>query len=377
MSLISVKELGQLPVKIVSVHGNSEERGYQYGCQARELICKSLEINKRLVLSLRPDTLTWRDILDEVHGFIPAIKRYDRKLLIEMNAIASGAEVTLEEIVFLNLRSELMNPAFAKTLITEGCTTIFLERGRTEGNKALIGQTYDWFPECREILLLLHSEDENGHEFITVTEAGIIGKVGCNNYGVASMLNYLNNFEINRSGTPYSILLRRVLDSEGFYQAQRNIMRSPIAFGLNMTIGSRKGSGIDYELTAKGIDFFYPENGLLIHTNHYISEKLSVRTFNKRMYPSSKERYDTAKKLLLKDKIAIKDLMHVMAYHDMQNINNNICKHSETDEYGMETIFTIIIELTEMVLYFCTGTPCKSNFYKINLTEVFKSILED
>lgn len=374
MEFINIDNLNELPIRTIAVKGSNEERGYQYGSQAKDLIHKSIQIYKEIVISLRGNGLTWERILLEVNFFVQGLKRYDRGLFDEMKGIAKGSGVQFEEVLFLNVRSEIMNPAWANAVIPEGCTSFLLQPCLTKNMEYFIGQTYDWFPTCQELLIVLHSEDEKGHEFITVTEAGIIGKIGCNNCGVGSLLNYLNNFEINQKGTPYNILLRRVLDSQSAYDAQRNIMRSPIAFGLNIFIADRKGFGINYELAANGIDFFNPENGLLIHTNHHLSNKLSIRTFNKKMYPSSKNRYDTAKKMLDKPQVKIEDIINLVSFHDKENSSNNICRHQKDDEYNMETIFTMIMELNKMELYLCFNTPCKNNFYRIALEKVFKTI---
>jgi isopenicillin-N N-acyltransferase like protein len=369
-----IDHLSQLPVQTVFVRGGSEERGYQYGSQTRELIKKSLLIYKDIVKTMRGEELVWEDLLDEAKAFIPGLKRYDRLYFNEMKGIAEGAGVSLEEIVFLNARSEIMNPAWSKRLIPEGCTSFLLQPSVTSNGEYYIGQTYDWFPACSELLIILHVEDEAGHEFITVTEAGILAKIGCNNSGVGVLLNYLNNFEINRSGTPYNILLRRALDSRSYTDAQRNIMRSPIAFGLNMFIADRSGAGIDYELAANGMDFFYPQEGMLVHTNHHISQTLSTRTFNKKMYPGSVNRYDTARRLLGRSGLGMKDLMGLVSYHDDNDAHNSICRHELEDEYQIETIFTMIIELTRMELYLCFNPPCSNPFYKISLSNVFNKL---
>ncbi len=365
MNIIDIEGLSELPLSVIHVKGSSEERGYQFGKQVKELIAKAILIYKEIVFSLRPDSLTWEGIVEDVK-----IRRYDKELYIEMKAMAKGAEVSLEEILFLNVRSEIMNPAWAKTISPEGCTSFLVQPCATRNEEYFIGQTYDWFPTCKELLVVLHSEDE---KYITVTEAGILAKIGCNNRGVGNLLNYLNNYEINRNGAPYNILLRRVLNSESFIDAQRNIIRSPIAFGLNIFIADSKGSGINYELAANGIDFFHPENGILVHSNHHLSNKLSLRTFNKKMYPNSQNRYDVAKKILSEKGIELSDLISLVSYHDEEN-NDSICRHEKDDEQNVETIFTMIIELTQMVLYLCFDTPCNNNFYKIELQKVFKNM---
>lgn len=373
MSRQLVKDFKEFPLPVIRVSGTSEERGVQYGIQAKKLIEKSLKVYEKIVAKMRPDTMSREKMLKEVKAFIPTLRRYDRELFREMQGIAKGAELTIEEIVFLNARSEIMNPAWANAQIHEGCTSFILEPSWNQHQEFFVGQTYDWIPECTEQLILYISQNEQGLEMATITEAWILGKLGCNNYGVANLLNYLNNYEINEKGALYNVLLRRVLDSRDFYEAQRNIIRSPIAFGLNLLLTDIQGKSIDYELTANGIDFFNPKNGKLLHTNHYLSDKLSLRTFFKEADQESRLRYETAERFFDKRKgnLTIEDLMDLAAFHGKAEGEGDICRHENTDEYGMETIFALIMELKSKRMYLCVGTPCDHPFYEIELQELF------
>lgn len=374
VQLIHIDRPEELPLPIISVCGSSEERGYQYGSQVKHIITESIHTYKKIAASLRPDHIDWAEMKAEARDLIAPIKRYDRELFLELQGIARGSGVPLEDIVFLNARSEIMNPAWAGHMLSEGCTSFIAQPSATKYHEYFIGQTYDWYPACKELLVMLHSRDEKGLEFVTVTEAGMVCKIGCNNYGIANTLNYLNNFEVNRSGALYNILLRRILDSHDFYQAQRNIMRSPIAFGLNTLFADRKGPAIDYELTANGIDFFQPVNGLLIHTNHYLSDKLSVRTFNKGLYPNSLNRYKTAERMLDGKLIELDDILRTVSFHHESDTDSTLCRHACDNADNIESIFTMVVELIGMKLYLCIGTPCDHAFYGIALDRLFREM---
>ena len=370
-----VTNLNNLPIPVIHVSGCGEERGYQYGVQAKNLIIQSLKVYRDIVTKLRPDIIGWEAIQMEAKKMIPAIKRYDKELYLEIKGIAQGAQRSIEEIVFLNARSEIMNPAWANVSVHEGCTTFALGSSWNSDQSILLGQTYDWNPECAKQLVLYLSCDEEGLEFATITEAGIIGKVGCNNYGIANLLNYLNNYDVNPHGTIYNVLLRRMLGSKSIYEAQRNLLRSPIAFGLNVLLADTNGYMIDYELTAQGTDFFFPNDDYLLHTNHYLSDKLSLRRFYKDAQQESVTRYETAEHFLYmrKGSITVDDLMQLAAYHSCDQLYTSICRHGFTDAFGMETIFTIIMDLTYKKMYICIGIACKHQFYEIPFELLFTS----
>ena len=183
---------------------------------------------------------------------------------------------------------------------------------------------------------------------------------------------------MNPHGALYNVLLRRTLGSKSIHEAQRNLLRSPIAFGLNVLLADTNGYIIDYELTAKGIDFFFPNDDCLLHTNHYLSDKLSLRRFYKEAQQESVARYETAKFLLYmrKGAITINDLMQLAAYHSCDQLHTNICRHSLTDSFGMETIFTIVMDLTYKKMYICIGIACEHQFYEIPFEVLFTSYIK-
>jgi len=56
------------------------------------------------------------------------LKRYDRAIWNEIEGIAEGANISTEEIVFLNVRIEMMSPFFSKKYVAEGCTSFYLNK---------------------------------------------------------------------------------------------------------------------------------------------------------------------------------------------------------------------------------------------------------
>ncbi len=89
-------------VPVISVRGKPFERGHKYGSQAQALIKKNLELYFDLWGSLwgarRPD------VLKHCSALVPVIGEYDAEILEEMQGIARGAGLSLEEIVALNAR---------------------------------------------------------------------------------------------------------------------------------------------------------------------------------------------------------------------------------------------------------------------------------
>lgn len=354
-------------IPYIKIIGDNWERGFSHGSQCAGLIKRNLEICKSLCCFMRK--VSWETLLSDVKRFNKGIRKYDPDLYREMEGIAAGADVSISEIIFLNVRTELMNAVWNKAALTnEGCTSIFVGAERTADNKIYIAQTWDWIEASKEVIIMLHSDDQKGHQFITVTEAGIIGSMGINNKGIAVLLNYLPINEFNAQGTPYHLLLRRVLDSQSMLDAQCNVICSPTAFALNILMADSNGQAIDMELTAKGTDLFYPENNLLAHTNHLLSRRLRVREV-KALYLQSVMRLKTVyEELYPNNKIELNHIKELFTKHKKKTFE--ICKHA-TNKDDACTVYTIIFELKEQKLYLSYGLPCQNDFITYNLKQLF------
>jgi len=354
-------------IPYIKVMGDNWERGFSHGSQCAGLIKRNIEICKSLCCFMRK--VSWERLLSDVKRFDKAIRKYDPDLYREMEGIAVGADVSTDEIIFLNVRTELMNAVWNKAAFTnEGCTSIFVGPERTVDHKIYVAQTWDWIEDAKEVIIMLHSDDQKGHQFITVTEAGIIGSMGINNKGVAVLLNYLPVREINTHGTPYHILLRRVLESHSMSDAQCHVIRSPIAFALNVIIADSKGQAIDMELTAKGTDLRYPINNQLVHTNHLLSRRLQVREV-KALHLQSVMRLKTANEVLhSNNKIELNHIKQLFSEHKQKPFE--ICKHAKNKNDAC-TVYTIIMEQKEQKLYLSYGLPCQNDFITYDLKELF------
>ena len=95
--------------KMLTLSGTPYERGHQYGEQARSVIDRSLESYYALAEHYQPQS-DKRRLHEMALEFIPFIEKYDPEIMEEIRGIAEGADLSLGEIMFLNVRSELTYP---------------------------------------------------------------------------------------------------------------------------------------------------------------------------------------------------------------------------------------------------------------------------
>ena len=127
--------------------------------------------------------------------------RWHAPLAEELEAFALAAQLELELVAALNGRTELL--ALAE------CTTV----GRTAGPEGpWLAQNWDWYADAPERCVVWSAAVE-GARFATMTEAGILAKVGVSTRGIAVALNILYHERDGRGelGVPVHLVLRRLL----------------------------------------------------------------------------------------------------------------------------------------------------------------------
>lgn len=91
---------------VVKVEGSPYQCGKQHGVEVKEKIRSNIEVY--LGLWSRTRGLSSRDILERAKELEASIDAYSPDLLEEMRGLAEGAGVSLEEVIAINGRYELV-----------------------------------------------------------------------------------------------------------------------------------------------------------------------------------------------------------------------------------------------------------------------------
>ncbi len=110
-----------IPDLIISVSGNAYQRGHAYGSQARG----SVQANAADYFCVWETDLglTRERVIEFARDLATPIGNYDATILEEMEGLAAGAELSLEEILAINARYELM---FAQAFSGQGLGCLHL-----------------------------------------------------------------------------------------------------------------------------------------------------------------------------------------------------------------------------------------------------------
>ena len=242
-----------------------------YGAAAAARIHRSAEIYLTAFEKQRLGAARVRALVDTL---IPIIDRFEPAYLDEMRGIAEGARCPLEHVVVVNARTELLAQARAGGGANRTAAPAPSCCPRPPPAwKLLHGQNWDWRAECAETGVVLRiAPRRTGPTVLTFTEAGGLARCGMNSAGMALTANFLGSDRDGRApGVPLVLLRRRALESPHFALGIQTIYATPKWVSNNIMLSHAGGAALDIESAPDESFLLQPENGLLVHANHFES----------------------------------------------------------------------------------------------------------
>jgi isopenicillin-N N-acyltransferase-like protein len=258
------------PAPLIEVSGPPRERGRQYGEQAATRIRRGIA---HYAEQLGRDGLDWPGIARLASGFEPEIARFDAGFPEEMRGIAEGAGVDFAAIMLLNARTEILKLAKQrKDADPDGCTGVVVLPGAAADGRLIHAQNWDWKVECAETAVVLRIRREDGPDILTFTEAGGLARSGFNAAGIAITANYLeSDRDYRQTGVPLALIRRKVLETPVLALAMHAVHATPKSASNNMMVSQAGGIAIDFECAPDESFLVHPDQGLLVHANHWQS----------------------------------------------------------------------------------------------------------
>lgn len=309
------------------------------------------------------------DVLEDEHtGYIE-----------EMRGVAEGSGRPLEEVAMINFRHTVIYGALGSKLndgelnreaVTDGCTSFSVRPERTANDHTYIGQNWDWMNSIDLFLMEVHQE--GGPNFLALTEAGMItGKFGFNEHGIGFAVNGLSTPDDGKNPTrkPSHVRGREIFDAERFDQALAPILSSPRPTSRNYMLAHENGELVDVETTPDSFDFIYPEDDFLVHANHF-EKRIGIDSQLEKESPHSIVRGMRARRLFqnANDEIDVPFIKSVL--RDEFGKPGSITRHADLDddEHASQTNASVIMDLTDQVMYATYGPPDDAEYHTYQLT---------
>ena len=339
----------------IVLRGTPFETGKRYGELTRERVALHLLNQKTSMAWLRQENPDWWR--DEVHRYLPPYEELAPHFVEEMQGYARGAELTIDEVLLINVRDELLTSLMPAP--ADACTSFGCHGDVTLSRHPILGQTKDTARISKEIYVVLAMYQKGRPNLLQMPYAGEFGVIGLSSAGMAIFANSLYVKGRPAGRVPLSLFRRLVLESESVSDVITLIERHGLATPGSLTIGDAAGRVIALENTDHGHAVVDAADGILVHANHIDAPGLKgyghypepERSASYRRQARLSEQLD-AERGRLTPSLAMRCLM------DHANYPRSICRHPSSAE-DIQTTAAIVAEPTLGLLHIIRGSPCQ------------------
>ena len=387
------------PSILVPQNLSAHERGRFYGQAARVQALHSRDTYARLFASCG---ISWAKACDKAMAYRGVIEQLDPALMLEMEGTALGSGLGLPEIMALNCRTEILPASFLSDVTHQAeaalqanraaglpdwlgdapidpaaadgeCTAMAVAPGASREGDTWLSQNWDWLGRQREALVLLHSRNEAGQGFTTLTEGGMLAKIGMNTQGFALGLNILRSLQDGvRPGVPVHVLLRHMLGCASLHAARAELARigQTLGFGAasNVPCADAQGEVACFEVAPAGWGEVPPTQGVVVHTNHFVCEALLPVQAPMGHTLSSQPRLATAQQHAGQshiDQAALENFLR-----DESDGFLSICRSPDMalpPEGRVESVAGVIINTTTRQMWIAPDVPSRCAFEQVDI----------
>lgn len=363
------------PLPVISVAGSVHSCGASIGKSSSERITRSLSTYKR-IFSLCD--IGWLEAIEKCRVHLPVIREFAPQLLDELNGIAQGYNsqsadpIDAESLLALNCRTEILPADFLLRAMTSTghtvaeqdthvneCTSLAVTRNN---QPVWLAQNWDWIGLQREALIVLQARPEKQPAFITVTEAGMLAKIGINEKGFAVSLNILRSYNDGQSpGMPVHFLLRALLNCSSVEDACAFAEKLPYASSSNILMADKNGDMASLEISPQGCRIL-SDDKQLCHTNHFLNPDLAANDAGLNGNISTVSRLATAQDNL-SDIQNFTDIKHLLS--NTSAGNESICRFADktlAEIAQIETVVSVAMNLTDRSLWVTAAQPTITDY---------------
>ena len=373
---------------LIEVSGAAHERGRQYGQQARVRIERSIATYARLFAYCGID---WQGAQQLGAAYRDVIGDLDPALLAEIEGIASGAGRHVDEILALNTRTEILPPSYpgeahpdrskissanAKKGVPEWgeCTAIAVKPAQSMTGTTLLAQNWDWLGVQRAALVLLRVSNAGGAIYLTLTEAGMLAKIGLNNRGFGVCLNILRSSDDgSHPGVPVHVLLRALLERDSVADAAAFAAKLSFGASSNVLCADAGGGTAALEFSPRGLEVVRGTDTALCHTNHFLAPAAARQEASLAPSLSTVPRLERITALIgaHKGKFSPADLQRML--RDESDGYLSVCRRPDPSlapEACIETVASVVMDLGQRVMHIAPNVPSQTDYLPVALGEV-------
>lgn len=291
-----------------------------------------------------------------------AIAEHSPKLADEIAGIAHGADLPMTAIAAINARTEVLA---ALGSVAHECSTVVALR---DSRAPVAVQAWDWYAGLADLWLVWDIPHAAGGFTTTVTEYGIVGKIGVNGRGLGIHFNILHHAldgaDTTKIGVPVHVLARSILDeASDLNQAMLQAAHAEVSASTALTmvaVSGTESAAVSVELNPAGVGYALPDSdGLLVHTNHFLSAPANLNDTELRTGPDTVIRYDMLRRRLAGRVISTSDAVAALSSHLMAG--GGTCCHVDPNlppSGQFQTLATVVLDVANGTLAAHRGGAC-------------------
>lgn len=328
-----------MTIQVVHLSGLPETRGGQLGEACREKIGAASEFYAGIF------QLSEAELKAKGNHFAAIIRDFRPEFATEIQACAHTADIPDYRLFAMNARSELMT-----ALPIGECTSVAFRP------TAVLGQTWDWADTLLDLFIVVRHETPEGRRFVSVTEPGILAKIGVSAAGLGVCLNFLMSPTRYASGVPIHVLLRAALECDHWEDIVRLADRDAHGAVGNILAASANGDILNIEGRPEGAHVEAPAGDIFAHTNHYLRGEEGATA---ELFANSTDRLAATQAFAPQAGYSIDDLKRLLSNTERGPI---LRPFGMTSGLRVGTVCTVAMDLRERALHVRKGPTSDAPF---------------
>ena len=279
-------------------------------------------------------------------------------LVDELDGIAEAA--ALDPLMFFAVSIEELwyEP---RQKVTQGrCSDVVVGPSATADGHLLVGHTNDLRPSAEQHIVGIEKRIDGDP---TIFQLGGVPwlSVGWNSAGLSLTGNELTpndeRLGISRSHQVLEMMRARSLDEmvSMSLRPDRASSYNNVLTSADGGVANVEGSATDAEVT--GLD----DDGHLVHTNHYVCDRMLPFEGDPGYAEHSAVRYERARELIAAQpsgSVTLGVMREILSDHE--TAPDSVCRHPELGAANVKTAFWCVADVTEGRITFGRGNPCDS-----------------
>jgi Acyl-coenzyme A:6-aminopenicillanic acid acyl-transferase len=352
---------------LVQAVGSSSEIGEAIGAATRERIIAGIEARREWFEDMKK--FAFGDRASRLDAFVQAIEKFHPFVLAEIKGIARGARLPLDDILILNLQTELGALKSAAAVCDDACSTLHL----VDGNRIFLAHNEDGHDAYRDLMVVVHQKPTGHPAFTGLMYPGVIqGNVpAVTDAGLVMTTNFIGAAEV-KPGIPRYVLGRAALCAKNLDQSIKIATDKESAYSFHLNLGSIVDKRLLAVDVAGDVSSVKETKGIFLQTNHFVLDGMKdIAQPGNLPGKSSDSRYRTLAKALDKlpsvDRVGKETLIELLSSHQAVNQPYSPCRHPDENSKG-RTLATALFDLTDSGSFtLFEGNPCEGNSYEIDI----------